>query len=401
LGPKYYDRKRLSVMAEEWEDRVDTVCRTTMGLTVGCARCHDHKFEPITMADYYALAGVFASTRLVNRAPDGTDEKDDLEASKRNAATLHIVTDGEPRDLPVFERGNVDKAGAPVPRRFLRVLSPAEPQPFNDGSGRRELAENIAAAGNPLTARVMVNRIWGLVFGQPLVPTPSNFGHSGAPPSHLELLDHLALRFIEDGWSIKRLVRELVLSATYRQSAQSSGDARAIDPSNTLLSHMNRRRLTIEQWRDSVLFGTGELQPNIDGPSTEVDAPDNFRRTVYSRISRKQLDDMLMQFDYPDANVHAEKRGASTTAIQKLFLLNSPFIIARARALAARTSIAPTDEERVTQSYRRVLSRDPTPTEMALALDYVRVEDRPDGEMSRWDRYAQILLASNELMYVD
>ena len=254
LGPKYYDRKRASVMAEEWEDRVDTVCRTTMGLTVGCARCHDHKLEPITMADFYGLAGVFASTRMVHRCPDGSEEKDDLQGDKRNPATLHVVADGEPRDLAIFERGNPESPGASAPRRFLRVLSDGDPGPFTDGSGRRELAEAIASPKNPLTARVIVNRLWGMIFGRPLVSTPSNFGHSGAAPSHPELLDHLAARFVSSGWSIKSLIREMVLSATYRQAADASEAALASDPANTKLSHMTRRRLSIEQWRDTTLW---------------------------------------------------------------------------------------------------------------------------------------------------
>ena len=223
LGPKYYDRDRLAVQADEWEDRVDTVARAMLGLTVACARCHDHKFDPITMGDYYALAGVFASTRMVNRKPDGAVEKGDAQATNVSPATLHIVEDSDKvQDLPVFLRGDVERKGPVAERRFLRVLSPGEPQPFREGSGRKELALAIVDRANPLTARVMVNRVWGQFFGQPLVATPSNFGHSGQVPTHPQLLDGLAVRFMERGWSVKALAREIVLSATYRQASQYS-----------------------------------------------------------------------------------------------------------------------------------------------------------------------------------
>src|SRR5437867_6511411 len=199
LGPKYYNRDRLDVQADEWEDRVDTVCRAMLGLTVACARCHDHKFDPITTRDYYALAGVFASTKMVNKTPDGKVVEGKVSADKMPPNTFHMVEDGEAQDLNVFIRGKVERKGPLAERRFLRLLSAGEPEPFKGGSGRRELADAIASPANPLTARVIVNRVWGLFFGRPLVPTPSNFGHSGMPPSHPELLDDLAVRFMANG----------------------------------------------------------------------------------------------------------------------------------------------------------------------------------------------------------
>src|SRR5439155_4861131 len=335
LGPKYYNRGRLDVMADEWEDRVDTVTRTFLGLTVSCSRCHDHKFDPITMEDYYALASVFASTRMINRRPDGTSEDDKTEALKMDPDTLHVVEDGQTQELNVFIRGNVNRKGPVARRRFLRVLSEGDLAAFKNGSGRRELAEAIAAPTNPLTARVMVNRLWGMFFGKPLVPTASNFGHSGEPPTFPALLDDLAARFVEDRWSIKSLVRQFVLSATYRQSTATDTRNAQCDPANDLLWRMNRRRLTVEQWRDAVLFVSGQLDFS-GGKSLELDDPANHRRTLQARISRLKLDDLLMQLDYPDANVHAEKRTVSTTATQKLFMLNSPFMITQSHALADR-----------------------------------------------------------------
>ena len=400
LGPKYYNRGRLEVMADEWEDRVDTVTRTFLGLTVSCSRCHDHKFDPITTGDYYSLAGVFASTRMINRRPDGTVEDEKAEAAKMDPETLHIVEDGEAQDLNVFIRGNANRKGPLAERRFLRVLSEREPTPFKDGSGRRELAEDIAAPQNPLTSRVMVNRVWGLFFGKPLVPTASNFGHSGEPPTHPALLDDLAARFVQQGWSVKSLVREIVLSATYRQSAAADARKAERDVANDLLWRMNRRRLTVEQWRDAMLFVCGQLEFR-DGRSLELDDPANYRRTVHARISRLKLNDLLMQFDYPDANVHAEKRAVSTTAVQKLFMLNSPFMMARAKALAERLTADPKESARarIQRAYRLLYGREPEKAESDLALAFLAKPET--AEMSRWEQYAQLMLVSNEMLYVD
>jgi hypothetical protein len=415
LGPKYYNRGRLDVMADEWEDRVDTVSRTMLGLTVACARCHDHKYDPITQSDYYAMAGVFASTKMVNVKPgengkDVVEEKADKEASKKtDPAVMHIVQEGTATNLNVFLRGNVERKGPVVERRFIQVLSPPDAKPFEKGSGRLELAEAIASPRNPLAARVIVNRVWGALFGTPLVATPSNFGHSGQPPTNSELLDDLSVRFMENGWSIKQLVREIVLSSTYRQSSGGSrvpptGSTRAQtdsnDDANDLLTHMNRKRLRIEQWRDGVLFVSGELDWT-GGKSLELDDPENHHRTVYGRVSRLKLNDFLMQFDYPDANVHAEKRAVTTTPMQKLFMLNSSFMLGKAKAFADRmtSDVKESECERVKRAYNTLYGRDPEKRELDLAMDYL---GKPaNGEMSRWERYAQVLLASNEMLYVD
>jgi cytochrome c553 len=400
LGPKYYNRGRLEVMADEWEDRVDTVMRTTQALTVACARCHDHKFDPIPSRDYYALAGVFASTRMVNKTPDGKVQKQDVKADKMDPATLHIVEDFEPHDLNQFIRGNVTRKGPIVPRHFLSILSPAAPVPFKEGSGRKELALAITDPTNPLTARVMANRLWAQYVGQPIVATPSNFGHSGQPPTNQALLDHLALSLMDHGWSMKHLVREIVCSATYRQTAASNPSNARIDPGNEFLWRMNRRRLTVEQWRDSVLFASGQLERG-GGKSVELDDPSNLRRTLYARISRLKLNDLLMQFDYPDPNVHAEKRSVTDTPIQKLFVLNSRFMLTQSRAFAARLlqDDAESDEARVRRAYQMVFARPPTADEMRLAMEFL--QEPQDSSMTRWQQYAQILLVSNEAFYVD
>jgi len=419
LGPKYYNRGRLEVMADEWEDRVDTVCRTTQGLTVACARCHDHKFDPIKMEDYYALAGVFASTTMLNRPwqalqPEESEESEKSEASDKKGkekkndpdpkTTMHIVAEGEAKNLHVFLRGNVDNPGPEeIPRRFLRVLCADEPQAFQEGSGRRELAETIASPENPLTARVMVNRIWGLVFGKALVGTPSNFGHLGDRPTHPALLDDLAVRFMEQDWSVKRLVREMVLSATFRQASHSDPIKADIDPANRWWWRMNRQRMTVEMWRDSLLFVSDRLEPT-GGASLELDDPHNQRRTVYARISRLKLNDVLMQFDYPDANVHNAKRSVTITPMQKLFVLNSPFMWNQAEGLATRLleNEEGDDTGRIAAAYQLLYGRPPTGEETRLGLDFLK-ENRAEsaGAPAPWVLYAQALLAANEMMYVD
>ena len=394
LGPKYYNRNRLEVMADEWEDRVDTVTRTFLGLTVACARCHDHKFEPITRADYYGLAGVFASTKMINKQRDGAADKAE-KAEQVSTDTLHMVEDGEAKDLNVFIRGNVERKGPVAPRQFIRILCREEPAKFSEGSGRKELAEAIADAENPLTARVIVNRVWGVFFGTPIVETASNFGHSGQRPSNAELLDFLATRFVRQGWSMKQLVREIVLSSTYQQSSGGNPQYAAIDVANESLWRMNRRRLSVEQWRDALLFTAGALEPS-GGKSLELDDPANHKRTLYARISRLQLNKVLMQFDYPDANVHAEKRSATTTAMQKLFALNSPFILDCAKSLATRvTQERKGRDAQIRHAYALLFGREPDGDELRMGTEFLK--SGPD----RWAEYAQALMISNEMLYVD
>ena len=400
LGHKLYARGRLDVQAEEWSEQVDTVSQTFLGLTVACARCHDHKFDPITTRDYYAMAGVFASMQKVSLRPDGKDEDAKTNADKIDPGTLHIVRDDKPHDLPVYERGDVESPGATVPRGYLQVLSKNEPVKFHQGSGRAELAERIADPANPLTARVFVNRMWDMLFGKPLASNTSNFGATGNKPTHPALLDDLAVRFVQNGWSVKQLVRELVLSATYRQKSQGSEANAQLDEANTYFWRMNRRRLDIEQYRDAVLAVSGDLQSE-GGPSLEVDAEDHHKRTLYSKVSRRELNKTLMLFDYPDANVHAARRSSSTTPTQKLFVMNSPFIIAQARSLAARLQELPSDDAaRIRHAYALLFTREPAADEVSLALEFLQ-QTATDTNMSGWEQLSQALLATNEMLYVD
>ena len=400
LGHKYYNRGRLDVKAEEWAEQVDTLTRSLLGLTVACAQCHDHKYDAFTQKDYYALAGVFASTDLVDRMADGSEIKKDTEAAKKRIDTIHMVHDKKPQNLHVFLRGNTQTKGDIVPRRFLRVLSEGEPKPFTQGTGRLELAESIVSPDNPLTARVVVNRVWSMFFGRGLVTTPSNFGLLGTKPSHPALLDDLAVRFMENGWSMKRLIREMVLSSTYRQCSDESEANRAIDPGNTHLWRMNRRRLSIEQWRDSILAAGDNLE-RTGGKSLELTDKKNVRRTVYARVSRKKLNDMLMQFDYPDPNVHAAKRSVTTTAIQKLFMINSSFMVEQAKHLAKRITgdSSATDLTHIQSTYSLLYNRKPTRKETDLGLAFLRLPE--EGKLTRWEQYSHALLAANEMIFID
>jgi len=402
LGPKYYRRNAPEVMAEEWEDRVDTVTRGLLGLTVACARCHDHKFDPIPTADYYALAGVFASTEMFNRPLDDQREKAKDGQAKKESEAAHIVRDAKPRDLNVFIRGDVKKPGPVAKRGFPRVLAATtDPLEFQQGSGRLELAEAIVARGNPLTARVIVNRVWALHFGQPLVATPSNFGKLGQPPTHPELLDDLAVRFMQADWSLKWLHRAIVLSATYRQSSAITARPQVLDPSNQLLWRMNRRRLDIESWRDALLAVGGRLDGAIGGASIEPEQPAERRRTVYSRISRLELNPLLALFDFPDPSAHSARRNKTTTPLQKLFVLNSPFMAVQAEALADRMlAAAAAEADRIQLAYQTALGRQPSDQELQLGLEFLAGCQQPD-QRARWTQYAQVLLASNELLIVD
>lgn len=396
LGPKYYRRGDLEVMADEWEDRVDTVTRGLLGLTVACARCHDHKYDPIPTSDYYALAGVFASTEMFNRPlSDEVETKGDQAAKPQDA--VHIVREGKPKNLNVMIRGDVKRLGDQVPRGFLTVLSEPDAAGFEDGSGRLELAESIVCSDGPLAARVIINRVWDQLMGTPLVDTPSNFGALGSTPSHPLLLDDLAVRFVAAGWSMKWLMREIVLSATYGQSSDIDPQKSQSDPENRLRWRMPRRRMSVEAYRDAVLAVCGQLDTAVGGPSMDPQDVDATRRTVYSKVSRLDLNPMLARFDFPDPNAHSPRRHETTTPLQKLFLLNSPFLVEHSKTLARRMrSVDGDDRARIGWAYQLMYSRKPSPRELELAMAFVA-----DGELESWNSLAQALLISNEMFVLD
>ena len=311
----------------------------------------------------------------------------------------------KPVDSPILVRGNPTNPGAEEPRHFLSILA-NDPAPFAGGSGRLELARAIASPDNPLTARVMVNRIWQHHFGRGLVGTPSNFGQLGERPSHPELLDHLASLFMVGGWSMKALHREILLSATYQQSSRTETNAFEIDPENRLLGRMNRRRLEVEAWRDALLAVSGRLDPMIGGPSASLEDRANLRRTFYAAVSRHNLSPMLRLFDFPDPNITGAERTRTTVPLQALVVLNDEFLVDSARAMAARVqALSDDDEGRIRSAYSLLFGRVPTDTERQLALDYLSSPEpegpAPDDGLNRWERYAQALLGTNEFVFID
>lgn len=309
---------------------------------------------------------------------------------------LHTIQDSKkPRIERVHIGGSDGNLGEEVPRRFLTVLSDCAP--FQKGSGRLELAEAMANDANPLTARVMANRVWAYHFGQGLVRTPSDFGFMGARPSHPELLDYLASRLVASGWSLKALHREILLSAAYQLDSRVDSQALAknneIDPDNRLLWRANTRRLDAESLRDSLLEATGELDLAVGGPPQKLTSNSNRRRTIYGFVSRRKLDGTLALFDFPNPNLTSEKRSVTITPPQQLFLLNGEFAMDRAQRLAAAAQSASGDET-VRRLYRNLFGRAPTVRELQLGSDFVQ------GNPDRWPLYAQALLNSNEFLFV-
>ena len=483
-GPKQTKEVMAAVVADEWEERIDVVSRTLLGLTVACARCHDHKFDPITTADYYALAGIMASTQLVeqplvpmldedaeyvsglseqlryheqryeqrfkqreglkkDQVPDVYRyDKEILESASEIQRILSLLPDGHeqiPRapavrdaassvddrdyvirelhspearfwttvqydadrvqDVPIHVRGNANQFGRTVRRRFLEVLSENAPRPFQHGSGRLELADCIMGDGAALAGRVIVNRVWGWHFGRPLVGTPSNFGQLGQRPTHPELLDDLTARFIRDGWSLKKLHREIVLSATYRQASTYRDESHAADPENQMLWRMNRRRLDLESWRDATMVATGLLDRSVGGPSESLSALKMRRRAIYARVSRRILDPLLQLFDFPQATRHAPQRTLTTTPLQQLFYLNSDFVRQQANAVSDHVAAA-TNDETIRAIFEIVLARRPTTEEVELARQLLTDAHSLESK-ERWAMLAQALLMSNEFLFVD
>lgn len=335
----------------------------------------------------------FMTGRWKSYLSDMRAELKDLEsAMPPRYAFAHVIKDNP---TPITERvaigGVAGNLGEEAPRAFLSILSKGEPAPFTKGSGRLELAEAIVSPDNPLTARVMVNRIWQHHFGEGLVRTVSNFGRMGDTPSHPALLDHLAASFVENGWSMKKLHREILLSETYQRSAEQNAKNQAVDPDNRLLWRANRQRLDAEAMRDTLLALSGELDASPGAQPAPLEKAENRKRSVYGYISRRKLDGTLALFDFPNPNLTAEKRIVTATPLQQLYFLNGEFLAARAEALAKRLT-GPADE-RIRQAYRTVYGREATAAELQLGREFVA-----EGE---WRAYAQVLLSANELLFVN
>jgi cytochrome c553 len=306
---------------------------------------------------------------------------------------LQTLSDNEkPADIRVQIRGSRDNLGEVAPRRFLQILSKGEAAKFANGSGRLELGEAIASAENPLTPRVIVNRLWQGHFGLGLVATASNFGKLGEAPSNPELLDYLAARLIEEKWCLKALHREMMLSRAYQVSAADNAANSEIDAANRYLWKFNRRRLDIESLRDSMLWATGELDLTMGGQPRRLGEEPNKRRTVYGFVSRRDLDPTLALFDFANPNSTSERRIETSTPLQRLFLLNSSFVERRAEELACSCEGLGGDEARIRAVYRKLFQRTPAKQELKAGLEFL-------AGGGSWREYAQVLLVSNEFVY--
>ena len=429
------------------DDRIDTLTRGLLGVTGSCARCHDHKFDPIPQKDYYSLAGIFNNTEVqslplspddvvtrfnehsaavteltkkvkrLRKQEDPTalaELQSQQQELKKNAPSeidfAHALHDTGSSDMKVAIRGNLRKEGDVVPRRFLRVVAGPEPTPFTEGSGRKGLAAAIVDPQNPLTVRVFINRIWMHHFGEGIVSTPDNFGVLGERPSHPELLDWLASEFIANGWSVKQLHRLIMTSKTYQRSSHFVEESFVKDGDNRLLWRMSPRRMDVESWRDSLLSITGELDTKANGPPVD-NIMASSRRTLYARVSRNgdafPSDEFLRRFDFPAMRATVGKRPRSVVPQQFLFLLNSPFMLNRAKALVARLEgMADTNEQRIHHAYQLLFSRSPSDEEARIGLEFLAQKsdattaESASSDITQWQLYAQTLLSSNEFMFV-
>jgi len=509
IGPKALnERNGLQFELDVADEQIDVTSQAFLGITAACARCHDHKFDPIPQHDYYALAGIFRSTetcygtiRFVQsqrpspliELPEGspsaitaklTDKeradiekqiKDLQERMRQNTDPINNIfpaaqvsllrsrldshhADGTPKlqamgvrdkrgfgggfepkgpkgpgfgpfggtrsvsDSPLYARGEPDKPGAErIPRGTLQVMTKSPLKIRSTTSGRLELAEWISSKDNPLTARVFVNRVWSHLFGRGIVPTIDNFGAAGQPPSNPALLDHLAVTFMNDGWSTKKLIRRLVLSHAYQLDSTFDQKSFEADPDNALVWRTSPRRLDAECLRDAMLAISGQLntEPPIGSPVAQVGEgpagrprfgmggpgrmaaapsdPGTTHRSIYLPIVREQLPESLALFDFPDPNGVAGERAVSTVPAQALYLLNNPFVIRQAELAADRLRASSgSTEEKVKRAYETFFARPPAEKETKAAMDFLASYGRTASDRSAWTAFAQALFASAE-----
>ncbi len=506
------------------DDTINVLGKAALGLSISCARCHDHKYDPIPTRDYYALHGIFNSTRypfpgaeirqrprdlipLIDEAAaarvlapfhekaaqldtdiakveaelsalpkvTGGEQSNDSAVSTAQRTKLteqlgalkyqrkralddappipmaYAVAEGRAADSPVFQRGDRFKPGPVVPRGFLQILDGSHVPAGSTNSGRLELAQWITAPANPLTARVMVNRIWQWTFGRGLVTTSSDFGARGKAPSNPWLLDYLTSRFVEDGWSVKKLTRLIVTSRAYRQTSTDNPSNVVVDPNNDLVWRHTRQRLDAESLRDSILSASGRLDPEPGGehpfpPLRDWDFTQHFqftgnypheKRSVYLMQQRIRRSSFFSLFDGPDPNASMAERPLSITPLQALYLVNNQFVHEQAAAFARRIlASAQTTRDRLTFAYRTALGRKPTEEEIKLIREHLAafgstavattpgqgtgptpttatpgkavgrvpspgVGETTATELAAWSSVARALLASNEFVFVD
>jgi hypothetical protein len=430
IGPKMLaEDDPVKMEMDIIDEQLDTVGRAFLGLTIGCARCHDHKFDPISTADYYALAGILKSTKsMENHKVVAMWNERPLPSSRRAApAAVMSVDERAITDLRIHIRGNPLTLGAVVPRRFPRILAGADRAPIAaTRSGRLELAAWLTRPDHPLTARVMANRIWLGHFGAGLVRSPDNFGRLGDRPSHPDLLDWLARRFIESGWSIKAMHRLIMLSSSYQMSSRYDPEAARVDPENRLHWRMGRRRLEAEAIRDAILAVGGKLEATMGGTLLKVKnhayvnstvtiegvAYDTDRRSVYLPVIRSGLYDVFQAFDFADPSASNGLRVPTTVAPQALFMMNDRLVLrcseAMARRLLGRAGLD--DAGRIRRAYLAAYGRPPVEKEVARARESLRrfesaleaggvaAQERP---LRAWQGLCQAIIASSEFIYRD
>jgi hypothetical protein len=401
-------------------DQIDAVTRGFLGLTVQCARCHDHKFDPVSTREYYALAGIFQSSWMLAGGITKTNGKADRNRQLQGPG-LHKLSDGSeamgvkesaPVEARVCRGGDSEDLGDAVPRGFPAAASLAPvPSVKADRSGRLELADWLTSPDNPLTARVAVNRVWHHLFGRGLSQSLDDFGSQGDRPSHPELLDHMAVQFMADGWSVKRTIRRIVLSRTYQLASTHDAAAYEKDPDNVLLWRMNRRRLEAEAIRDTFLSVSGQLQRTPPGSSTmilkgksrQATIQETNYRSVYQARPRGGRDEIFALFDGADPNLIVARRDVTTVPAQALYLMNNAFVTEQARHFARRLADAAPDETaRVDLAYRLAFARPPSPDERKASLVFVHDYPAPkqrNGQSDPWVGLCRVILSSAELRY--
>lgn len=441
------DKEKL--YSEVIDDQIDLVSRQFLGLTVSCARCHDHKFDPISTEDYYSLGGIFMSSRVLEtssriaahriKIPLDTEAElerqrairerikkleADVKVAEKDPAGEAVIKDLLPRiaslkkelpekaneaigireggyqnsrhkeiaDMPVYLRGNPYSLGKLASRRLPEIFVEGK-QPsigeVTDQSGRLELANWIASPENPLTARVMVNRIWQYHFGRGLVRTPSNFGLRGEKPSHPKLLDYLADQFVRADWSLKAMHRLIMNSAVYQQSARADEHLIAADPENRLLGRFSARRLSAEEIRDSLLAVSGGLSEGV--------GQGRGNREIYARVGHEHSSLVASLFDAPATGTILPRRNESTTAPQALFMMNDASVIKASRAIAERLfATGDPKDTLIDDVYRLIYGRLATPREQTAGVAFLNGLDPSE----RWT-YFQVLLCANEFIHVD
>jgi hypothetical protein len=406
-----FQEKVLAINAEK--KLIDEKNKITLGLDPSRSDLSNASLLSLERDKYMLWRDLFEAKGVLHHGTDEIEEylsgewREHLKTLRAEAAELkrvlpakypflHTLRDGQ-KNKPqhVYLRGDRGNPGDLVEPHFLSILSAGPPAKFQHGSGRLDLAEAIADPGNPVTARVMVNRIWQHHFGYGIVRTPSNFGELGERPTHPELLDYLARRLVENHWSIKAMHREIMLSAAYQLSTDYSAANFAADPDNRLLWRANRQRLDAESLRDALLYVSGNLDLKMGGPPERLDKPENHRRTLYGFISRRRLDPMLALFDFANPNSTSDQRMATNVPLQRLFFMNSALMAEESRTLAGRLKAEPDDSARIRKAYRLLLGREPKAQEMKLGLEFLR------DSQEAWPRYTQVLLSSNEFSFVN